>query len=242
MFNWDSRDDEKITISSLTGTSSWAFTDNAVFNWIASVITRMVRFAVMKYILWGVGIVIISFIFGNLDFKSIVKLSDEVSTKLANDDVKGGMKIFLKKSPKKIQIANIHPVYNSTDVEEWETETGRDFKKLFSFITIKVDGKKEDLLVLTKAASDGENDYKLEQSTIFGLSANNVCEDMLGAEIPTEIQKSFYDKKSHPTIEYIKEELTQENDEGIKRFRCVIDAERIKDLLDEQTRRIISIY
>ena len=230
MDNWETSS-EPVKFDSLNGT--WSFTDNAMLNKIWTALVRMMRWVIIKNALYLVFVACLALAFGYSTKDK--KLADELATHATNDNPVGMFDAFIKNKKAKIKFTNSHPIYDSEIVKEWEVEYSQDFAKLFQYITIiNTSGEKEDLLVMRKAAipMGEEVAEKLELSTTISDDAENICEEYF-AEVPNNYQKNFFDKKRHIRIRNIKDELTQENDEGEKFFRCVITQETINDLLDE---------
>jgi hypothetical protein len=188
----------------------------------------------MKYILTIVFMGILALAFGYSQKDK--KLAEDMAAKAVYNNPKGMFDLFIKNKNPKIKITNNHPLYNSEAVKEWEEEFKLSFGSLFQYITIDGEEGKEDLIVMKKAAfrieDEKEEPLKLEFSTLVSDSADDICESYFG-EVPTEYQKSFFDRKRYWTIRNIKDELTYENDDGEKYFRCVINQETINELLDE---------
>lgn len=230
MENWDKTEPTKF--DSFTGT--WKITDNTLVNRVWTALIRMLRWTIAKYIFTAIFVVILSVGFGYSAKDK--KLAEDMASKAAYNNPKGMFDDFIKSKNPKIKLTNNHPLYNSSIVKGWEKEFNLKFSSIFQYITIDVDGNKEDLIVMKKAAFrvDDENMevVKLELSTMISDSADDVCESFFG-DVPTEYQKTYFDRKRHWTIRKIKDELTQENDDGEKYFRCVIDQETIDELLNE---------
>jgi len=231
MLDFNSDEEDKKVFSSLTG--SW--TDSSFFRKVFEFVSRIVRYTIMKYILSIAFVALLALFFGYSAKDK--KLAEDMATQAANDNPIGVWDQFLKVKKPKISITNNHPLYNSEIVKEWEEENKVKFKKIYAYITIKnEEGEKEDLFVMKKRAFDIDSEdrkpLKLERSTTFSTSAKNICENYFGA-VPTDYQKKFFDRARHIRIRNIEDELTYENDDGEKFFRCVIDKETIQDLLDE---------
>lgn len=229
MDNWDSKESGKF--DSLTGT--WKLTDNTLFNRIWTALVRMLRWVIVKNILYVVFVAVLAVAFGYSAKDK--KLAEEMASYGARDNPVGMFDAFIRNRNPKIKITNDHPLYNSDVIKEWEKEFNLKFPSLFQYITIKVEGVKEDLIVMKKQAFDIDSEdkkpLKLDLSTLLTDSADDICESFFG-DVPTDNQKKYFDRKRHIRIRNIKDELTQENDDGEKYFRCVLDQETINDLLD----------
>jgi len=234
MEDWDSTNTTTTTkFDTLTG--DWSLTDNAFVNKVWNIIVKMLRWVIVKNALYAVFFFILAVFFGYTAKDK--KLADQMASHAASDNPFGMYESFVKEKKPKIKLMNNHPLYASEIVKEWQEEYKQDFGKLYQYITImNASGMKEDLMVMRKAAYEISDTEKkrtpLEISTTFGTDAENVCDDYFG-EVPTNYQKTFFDKRRHFRIKRIKDELTHENSEGAKQFRCVIDQEAINDLLDE---------
>ena len=229
MLDFDSNEEEKKVFSSLTG--SW--TDNSIFKKLFEFLSRIVRYTIMKYILSIAFVALLALFFGYSAKDK--KLAEDMAESAANDNIIGVWDKFLKVKKPKITITNNHPLYKSEVIKEWELENNVRFSKIYAFITfVNEAGDKEELFAMKNKAKDLEllEPLKLELSTAFSDDAEDICEQYFG-EVPTDYQKSFFDRKRHIRIRNIKDELTQENDDGEKYFRCVIDQDTIEDLLDE---------
>ncbi len=231
MDNWEQDNDEGTKFDSLTG--DWKFTDNALFNKLWTALIRMLRWVIVKNVLYVMLVGVLALVFGYSTKDK--KLAEEMASQGANDNVGGAYSLFVKAKKPKIKITNDHPLYNSEIIKEWNSEFGLKFEKLFQYITIKVEGEKQDLIVMKRAAFDIDSEEReaieLELSTMVTDSAKNVCEDFFG-DVPTESQKKFFDRVRHIRIRSIDDELTYENDDGEKYFRCVLDQETINELLE----------
>lgn len=224
---------EGTKFDSLTG--GWVFTDSPILNKIGTVVAKMIRWTIIRNMLYVAFIAMLALAFGYTAKDK--KLAEEMASHAVNDNPIGMFDDFIKAKNPKIKLTNSHPVYSSEIIKEWEEEYDQKFAKLFQYITIKnTKGLNEDLFVMRKAAYSIDDKSReavpLDRSTMVGTSAKNVCEDYFG-EIPTNYQKKFFDKRRHFRIRNIKDELTQENDDGKKLFRCVINQETINDLLYE---------
>ena len=230
MLNFDDNSNEEVKVGSLTG--NWA--DNVIVSKILSAVSRVVKYTIMKFILSIVFVAILALVFGYN--KKDKKLAEEMAAQGVRDNPVGMYNIFIKNKKPKIKITNDHPLYNSEVIKEWETEFNLKFPKLFQYITIKVEGGKEDLIVMKRPAfdinSEDKTPLKLELSTVFTDSAKNICGSFFG-DVPTDFQKETYGRIRHKLrIKGIDDELTYENDDGEKYFRCVLDQETINDLLE----------
>lgn len=227
--NWENTETKKF--DSLTGT--WNISENTLFNRILTALVRFLRWGILKYVLTVVFFAILALVGYSAKDK---KLAEDMASKAAYGNHVGMYDIFVKSKKPKIKITNDHPLYSSIVIKGWEEEFSLNFSKLFQYITIEGENGKEDLIVMKNKAfkieGEDKTPVKLERSTIAPGSAKNICEDYFG-EIPNEYQKSFYDRKRHIRIRGIKDELTYENDDGAKYFRCVLDQETIDDLLNE---------
>lgn len=232
MLDWEENKDEPVKFDSLDG--AWGFTDNVLINKLLTALTRMMRWIIVNKLLYVVFIGVLAIGFGYTAKNK--KLAEDMATHATNDNITGMYDVFIKEKKTKVKLTNNHPLYDLGLIKDWENEYGIKFKRIFQYITIEVDGIKEDLLVMKRAARDPESEerepLKLERSTVLTTSAKNVCESYF-AEIPTDYQKKFFDRRRHVRIKSIDDELTYENDNGEKYFRCVIDQASIDDLMGE---------
>ncbi len=230
--NYIKSDDTQIKREGFVGESLIA--RNPITAWIYNFVEGLVRWWTWKFIFAGVFVVIVAFFAtGKTD---IFKTVDKMSGHAASDRWGQSYSEFRKNTGFKSTKLNAHPVYNSELIKAWEKETGIKFNKIYKFIVIKGhDGGFEELLVMKKPAYDRTEKEpeikKLELSSMIGDDAEDICDLYLG-EIPTNYQKSFYSNKLNFSIRSIKDELTQENDDGSKYFRCVINHDSIKDLTE----------
>lgn len=221
---------ESITQESYNG--YWIVSGNKYINYIATGIKRALQWYAWKFIF--LGVFILAMILMGLSQKDAYKTADEMSDHAASDGWFKAFNQFKKETSFKSTKANSHPLYKAPIILSWEQETGLDFSDLYQYIVIKNhEGYKEDLLVMKKPAFDikTKNSLKLEYSTLFVDDAEDVCDTYFG-EIPTNYQKSFYDRKRHWNIKKIKNEITQENN-GEGQFRCVINDETIQELMND---------
>jgi len=232
MLDYDSKQDEKKLFSPLTG--SWS--GNSFLTKICNWVMRIIRYTIMRYVLSIAFVALLAFFFG---YKSEdKKTAEDMANQTVNGNLFGTLAVFIKDKKPKIKITNDHPFYHLKIIKEWEEETKIKFTEIYQYITIKnEDGGKEDLLVMKdRAKKIGEEvPKKLELSTTFSFSddAKDICKKHFG-KVPTNYQRSFYKKWRHWRINKIKDELTQENDDGEKYFRCVIDSQIIKEMMPDE--------
>ncbi len=230
MLDFDSND----TVKSSPYANETAVSNSGALNFLVNGLLSGARWYMWKYIFFVSIVGLLGFFAGGKIDKW--KSADEISTHLASDGHVEALKGFIKASGSKSTKLNIHPVYKSEEVKEWEEEHGKKFKKIYKYIQIKnkETGVFEDMLVMKKPAVDIETSeaLKLELDTAFTTDAESVCGDYLG-DVPTDYQKSFYIGAVNLRIKKIDGEVTQQNDNEAGQFRCVINQESIKDLLDE---------
>ncbi len=234
MYDINDYQESNNSISQESYNGYWAVSTNKWVNYSATWIKRVIQWYAWKFIF--LGIFILAMILMGLSQKDAYKTADEMSDHAASDGWFKAFDQFKKETSFKSTKANSHPLYKAPIITSWEQETGLKFNDLYQYIVIKNrDGYKEDLLVLKKPAFDIEDKEKktlvLEYSTMVTDDAEDICNEYFG-DIPTNYQKSFYDRKRHWSIKKIKNEITQENDnEG--QFRCVINDETIQDLIKD---------
>lgn len=232
--NWDAENEtDQIKVDPYAGETF--VSSSGFFSRVSSWFQAFLRWYMWKTVFWTVFIFLIAFFAGsNTD---IMSLADRMSNHAASDGYIPAYNEFRKNTEFKSTKLNAHPLYNSEFIKKWEKKTGLVFDGIYRFMMIKnSNGDMEELLVMKKPAFDYRKEEKealsLELSTTIGDDAENICDLYLG-KVPTKYQKSFYDSKKQVLIRSIDDELTHENDDGAKKFRCVIDQEKIRDLLDE---------
>jgi hypothetical protein len=228
--DFNSSDTDKTSQETESGETG--LTQNGIISTAWEAIKAAVRFKAAKMFLFIIFTGAIFLVTG--DFTKSKNVADDMSTKGANDDYFGLFGAFAKTTGFKSVVSNTHPVYDTKEVKQMELDYELKFKKpiKFSRLFAYVIYKDQDFLVMKKAARGKDRKkLKLELSTIFGTSANDFCEDNFdGFIMDDELQKAF---RKNLRISKIKDELTKDNDDGKKYFRCVIDPDTIEDYLDE---------
>lgn len=230
IFDFNSDETEKTAQETESGET--ALTQNSLVSTAWEAIKAAVRFKAAKMFLFFLFTGAIFLVTG--DFTRSTNVADDMSTKGANDDYFGLFGAFAKEAGFKSQVSNTHPVYDTKSIKQMELDYELKFKrpvrfnKLFAYIVYK----DQDFLVMKKVARGMKRKkLKLELSTVFGLSANEFCEDnfdgfVMDSEMRKKVVKSF-------KVSKIRDELTKDNDDGKKFFRCVIDSDTIEDYLED---------
>jgi len=190
-----------------------------------------VRFQAAKYVFFAVFFGLFMVVTG--DFSKSKNLAEDASYKSANEDYFGLAQFFSKETGHKSTKLNIHPFFHTKGVRaleaKYKIDFGRDIK--FSKVMFYMKYKDQDYIAMKKQAygKDGEK-IKLEYSTIIGQSASDYCEKYFDGFVPDEEMR----KAVVGTVRgsKIKDELTEENDDGKKMFRCVIDPDVIEDYIE----------
>lgn len=227
-FNPD--DTEKTTQE--TESDSWFnLSQNGPINTAIEAMKAAIRFAVAKKIYGVIIFLVVLAITGKWEHSKTA--SEELSSQAANDDW-GFFGSFIQEAEIKRTQFNAHPVYKTKAVRKLEHKFEIDygypvsFKRLFKYVIYN----EQDYLVMKKAArGKNKEKLKLELSTVFGQSADDYCEDYFGGFIMNDKIKKALVKGFR--IDSIKDELTKDNDDGKKNFRCVIDPDTIEDYLSE---------
>jgi len=223
--------EDKIKFQDDSG-SSGLLRNTWVYN-IWESIKVLIRFKITKWIFFSIVSIPIFLITG--DLHKTKNLADEVSTQSARDDYFGLFNTFARESNHKSIKLNLHPVYHTKEVKKLENEIELKygypvkFSKLFAYVMYE----KQDFLVMKKSALDKNGEkLKLELSTVFGTSANDHCDDLFDGFIMDDDQMKVFIKNWR--VSKIKDELTQDNDDGMKNFRCVIGPDTIDDFLEKE--------
>ena len=190
-----------------------------------------IRFTVAKKIFFVIFLLFFMIITG--DFVRSKNNADQASTKSANEDYFGLGAFIAETFGFKSEISNLHPFFKTKGVRALEAkhkvDFGRDIKisKLFAYA--KYDD--EDYMVMRREARGKDNQkLVLEYSTIIGMSASDFCDDYFDGFVPDEEMKEVF--VDYARIWKVKDELTEENDDGEKLFRCVIGPETIEEYLE----------
>lgn len=215
-----------------TETGETSIVQNGLVSTAWEAIKAAVRFKATKAVMFLLVVPIFLFITG--DFEKSVNIADDIATKGANDDYWGLFGAVAREKGHKSTKLNMHPFYHTNNVKKLELDFELKYKykikfsKLFSYVIYE----KQDFMVMKKQArGKGRQKQKLELSTLFGLSANDFCEDnydafIMDAEMKSQVVKTL-------RVSKIRDELTKDNDDGKKFFRCVIDSDTIEDYLED---------
>lgn len=190
------------------------------------------RFKFAKTLLFGAFLAI--FLIATGDFHRSKFMADDASTKGANDDYFGLGAFVADALGWKSTLSNIHPVFKTLGIKKLEAkykvEFGRDIK--YSKILRYAEYQGEDYLVMAREARGSENKKLiLHYSTLFGMSASDFCDDFFDGFIPSEKMRKHF--VGYIRINKIKDELTKENDDGKKLFRCVMPPDVIEEYLED---------
>ncbi len=228
--DFNENDIEKTTQETEQGET--IFSQNGLVNTAWEAIKAAVRFKATKAVMFLVVVPVFLFITG--DFTKSTNIADDIATKGANDDYWGLFGAVAKETGHKSTKLNMHPFFHTKGVKrlemEFELKYGYEikFSKLFSYEIYE----KQDYMVMKKPAKGkGKQKQKLELSTIFGTSANDFCDDNFDGSIMDDEMRAQVVKSLR--VSKIKDELTKDNDDGEKFFRCVIDSDTIEDYLED---------
>jgi len=213
-------------------TGSISVSNNTILGTIWEAIKAAIRYKVTKLLLFFVFTVAVMLVTG--DFKKSKNIANDMSSKGANEDYLGLFGVFAKETGHKSTKLNMHPFYHTKGTRaleaKYKVDFGRDakFSKIFAYVKYE----DQDFMVMKSAARGSENaKLRLEYSTIFGMSASDFCEDYYDGFVPDEEMRSKVVKSLR--VRKIKDELTEDNDDGEKMFRCVIDPDVIEDFIED---------
>lgn len=207
--------------------------NNRFISPVWTILKAMIRTKILQMIFFLVFTFLLFLITG--DYNKSKTVANEASTEGVKENYTGLFKIFARESKHKNTKLNVHPVYHTKAVKKLEEnlklKLGYDvkFDDLFAYAIFD----QQDFLVMKKAARGKNKDkLKYELSTIFGESANDYCEDFFNGFVMDDEQRKIFIKSWR--VSKIKDELTQDNDDGEKYFRCVIGPDTIKDFLEAE--------
>jgi hypothetical protein len=205
-------------------------------SWIYRLIVGAVRYYTWKMAFYGLLIVTIpmfAYWAGTTDGLRAEKTADEMSKDAAGYDWIGAIGIFNKNVIRKSTKLNEHPYYHLDKVKEQEKEFFETFGyeievgKLFKYYIYD----EQEYLVMKRPAKGHDKDkLTLELSTFTGMDAEDYCDIFKAVIWDDELKQAF---KGKMALRGKKGELTQDNDDKARHFRCVILPDTIEDALDD---------
>ena len=218
---------EETGLDTDTGKSDF-LTRHPAMNTLWELAKKAIGFQVTRIALLGVFTVAMFAVSWN--YNKSIDVAGGLADAGAKDDYVGFFNIFAKESGHKSVKLNMHPFFHTKGVRALESKFNVEFgkKKKFSKIFAYAVYDEQDFMVMKSAARGKDNArLDLDSWTVFGMSADDYCEDYFDGFIPEEeMEKEFVKAWRVKSIK---------NKEDQKRFRCVIGPDEIDEFIEDDT-------